>query len=74
MNIKSLSIIALTSLMGVANVTASDFWTQNFDKGMPKTFVTYDNDGSTLVKECYKSISGTDGWIIASTYYRCHRD
>ena len=68
MNIKSLSIIALTSLMGVANVTASDFWTQNFDKGMPKTFVTYDNDGSTLVKECYKSISGTDGWIIASTY------
>ena len=68
MNIKSLSIIALTSLMGVANVTASEFWAQNFDKGMPKTFVTYDNDGSTLVKECYKSISGTDGWIIASTY------
>ncbi|MEE1365389.1 MAG: choice-of-anchor J domain-containing protein, partial [Muribaculaceae bacterium] len=68
MNIKSLSIIALTSLMGVANASASDFWTENFDKGMPKTFVTYDNDGSTLLSECYKNISSTDGWFAARTH------
>ena len=68
MNIKHLSIIALTSLMGVANVSASDFWSQDFDKGMPKTFKTYDNDGTTLLNECYKNVSGTEGWIVGRTH------
>ncbi|MBR4887332.1 MAG: choice-of-anchor J domain-containing protein [Muribaculaceae bacterium] len=68
MNIKQLSIIALTSLIGVANVCASDFWSQDFDKGMPKTFKTYDNDGTTLLAECYKNVSGTDGWIVGRTH------
>lgn len=68
MNIKKLSIIALTTFTSVANVSASNFWTQNFDKGIPKTFVTYDNDTTTLLKDCYKSISGTDGWMAASTH------
>ena len=67
MNIKHLSIIALTSLMGVANVCASDFWSQDFDKGIPKTFVTYNNDTTTIQKECYKNISSTNGWFAAST-------
>lgn len=67
MNIKNLSLFALTALVGAGSTSASDFWSMDFNSGIPKTFTILDRDGLELVKDNYKNASTTEGWVVART-------
>lgn len=68
MNIKFLSLLAFASLIGGGNnALASDFWSQDFNSGIPKTFTVIDRDGAEVISANYKNVSTSGAWVAGRT-------
>lgn len=67
MNIKSLSSLAVACILSLGSINATDFWIQDFNSGMPKSFTILDQDGIALASDFYNNVSTSNGWVTART-------